>query len=142
MKKIILYLIICIIILGTASCNGRDKEEMGGKFIRGENGAVGIFSYNGYLNSMGTGGIRKDPSEFVNTTKTKVKTKEKAIELAKKEITETKGYRTEYKCIDVYYDKSTKMWAINFNNGDLVMGGDQMVFIDSNGITKLFMYGE
>ena len=140
MKKTILFIFLCIMLIGITSCNKGNVAE-NGNFIDGKDGAVGTFSYNGYLKQLErAGGLKKDPSEFVNTTETEVKTKDKAIELAKNELTEEK-----YRQINVYYDKTTHMWAIDFSMSDYyhyTAGGGQMIFIDSKGITKLVTYGE
>ena len=143
MKKTIIFMILCIIILGIVSCSEENNSTNTHIFIDGENGTVGTFSYDRYFKRIERyGGLRKDPNEFVNIIETKVKTKEKAIELAKNEITESELFSTEYNKIDVYYDKKTRMWAIHFYLDYVIAGGGQMVFIDSKGITKLFIYGE
>ena len=124
-------------IMGIISCSGEDtSQDTHPKFIRGEDGKVGTFSYNGYVNFLEwNGGYRGDPNDFKNTIEMKVKTKEDVVELAMNEVTR------EYDKIDVYYDKSTHMWAIIFYY-DITFGGDQQsIFIDNNGITQLIKYG-
>lgn len=58
-----------------------------------------------------------------------------AVELAKNECT------VEYDSYDVAYDSKNGIWRVVFYKSGTV-GGDQTVYIDSDGITKLIIYGE
>ena len=58
-----------------------------------------------------------------------------ALELAKNECT------VEYDSYTVAYDADNKIWRVVFYMSDTV-GGDQTVYIGSDGITKLIVYGE
>jgi len=140
MKKTVFLVILCTVVMGVSSCSDDNNSQETHVFIDGKDGAVGTFSYDRYLSRLEwSGGITKDPSEFVNITETKIKTKEKAIELAKNEVT------IKYELIDVYYDKKKRIWAILFRQDYIngyVFGGGQSVFINNNGITQLVTYGE
>jgi len=129
MRKTILSAILCIIILGMMSCNDEIKDN-----------DVRPFSYDEYLDYLERSGeFQVDPSRFKNTTETKVKTKERAIELAKNEITQ------EYNQIDVRYDESNSMWWICFyyehpDKQYLVLHSGEHIFMNSKGITKIINY--
>ena len=113
------------------------KDEYDGNF-RYDNDGGGIFAYNGYYNYLKrTKTPRADPSTFKNTAETEVTTAEKATELAKKEVPED----YEYERIEVYYDKSSDVWAVMFLPAEgRVFDGGQHVFIDGRGMTRLITY--
>ena len=164
MNKKILFLILIAITAGITSCNAADSTEPlsessveissksssddYGYFIRGKDGAAGIFSYEGFLRYIEKWPpMLGDPNTFKNTTEVEIKTKEEAIERAKNELLDTftfngctYKYSTDYAYVDVYYDESSSMWAVIFHNN--AAGGDQDIFMDSKGITKLIQYGE
>jgi hypothetical protein len=72
---------------------------------------------------------------FVNTTPNTITDKKDAIELAKKECT------ADYNAIEVKYDPASEVWLVYFYHDGWV-GGDEAVYIDSNGFTLLIVCGE
>ena len=105
---------------------------------------VGEFSYTAFCEyySDETEGIVSEG--FVNTEKAEIESVEQVVELAKKECT------VEYDTIKVEYDSEQKMYRVNFSEGKVlvglqwgyVIGGDQSVCINHEGITQLIVYGE
>ena len=83
-------------------------------------------------------------SGFVNNERAEINNAEQAVELAKKECT------VAYNSINVAFDAEEKIYRVNFSIGSTVvngqtvytLGGDQSVYIDQNGVTKLIVYGE
>lgn len=72
---------------------------------------------------------------FVNTSETKIGSMQDAIERAKAECT------VYYDSVWVSYDDTKDVWRVNFGCED-VLGGGQSVYLDSNGMTLLIVYGE
>jgi len=72
---------------------------------------------------------------FENTIASPITQKEDAIETAKNEAT------VEYNVINVYYDEKSDMWMVLFCMAD-VLGGEQYVYIDKDGLTRLIVYEE
>ena len=58
-----------------------------------------------------------------------------AIVRAKFELT------VEYDTISVAYDEDANMWLVNFSTSNMV-GGDQSVYVNGNGLTRYIVYGE
>ena len=84
-------------------------------------------------------------SGFKNTEKTQIENAKQAIQLADNEC------KIDYNQIQIHYDKETSMWRVCFykviiSNDDLFYFystyGDQMVYLDSNGITHYVVSGE
>jgi len=73
-------------------------------------------------------------SGFVNTSEVEINF-ENVVEQAKKECT-VKYYTTQ-----TYFDSSTGMWKVVFNDEN-ILGGDQTVYMTENGVTTLIVYGE
>ena len=73
-------------------------------------------------------------SGFVNTSEVEINF-ENVVEQAKKECT-VKYYTTQ-----AYFDSSTGMWKVVFNDEN-ILGGDQTVYMNEKGITTLIVYGE
>lgn len=72
---------------------------------------------------------------FKNTSEFAVSNEQEALERAKRECT------VEYDRISVSYDEAEDIWRIVFwLEGTL--GGNQDVYLDSNGVTHLIVYGE
>ena len=134
MRKTILSAILCIIILGMMSCNEERMPELcsdESEYIHNEeDGYIGTFSYDRYIEYSQNGGFQIDSNKFNNTTETEIKTKNDVIRLAQNELIR------EYNLIDVSYDELNSMWAI-FTSIDYTSGQD--IFIDSQGITKLIL---
>ncbi len=73
---------------------------------------------------------------FKNTTVFPTDNCEAAIKRAKAECT------VEYTTTDVAFDDTADMWRVCFLPGGNVAGGDQTVYLDTNGITHLIVYGD
>jgi hypothetical protein len=91
------------------------------------------FSYDKYLELYKNGEVGIRVLGFNNVEEVKINDKEQAIERAKREVT------VYYNQISVAYDKD--MWQIEFSTKD-ILGGNQIVYLSENGITKLIAYGE
>ena len=74
-------------------------------------------------------------SGFKNTVPCEADSAEKAVELAKNEVT------VGYNQISVCYDESEKVWAVLSYTRNM-SGGCQTVYINENGITLMCVYGE
>lgn len=76
-----------------------------------------------------------NPHEFANVNSQPIDSQDTALELAKNECT------VEYNTTNIYYDCGTAMWKVAFFTAG-ILGGDQTVYLDGNGITRLVVYGE
>ena len=115
-----ILLIICIFI--TTACNNKSNIN------------VGTFSYEKELTSQQEDfGVKT--SGFKNTTKNTVENCENALKLAKNEV--TIPYNQTY----VAYDEKEDMWKVNFSTKNQ-FGGDQTVYLTSDGLTVKIVYGE
>ena len=131
MKKITCLFFAFLLLL--CGCSQSIPEQPAG---------VGSFSYKSdrayYANFRDDPGIKE--SGFVNVKRSKVNSAEDAVALAKKEC------KVEYDTIDVAFDPETKMYRVSFykggNEGIYTVGGDQQIYIDQNGITKLIISRE
>lgn len=84
-----------------------------------------------------------DPNEFVNTDICPIETQDAAVGRAKKECT------IEYDAASGAYDDTADMWRIDFytaapseNGTRAVAGNCQSVYLNSDGVTQLIVYGE
>ncbi|PXX48172.1 hypothetical protein DFR60_11851 [Hungatella effluvii] len=95
----------------------------------------GYFSYEEVLLRYReeSGGIQR--SDFRNTDPVKVVDKESVVNRAKQECT------ILYTDTEVYDDIPGEMWMVLFYSKGM-LGGDQEVYMDRNGITKLIVCGE
>ncbi len=96
---------------------------------------IPTFSYDEIMNNYGedTPGFYYDG--FKNTSPLKVASTDEAIARAENECT------VEYDTTNVYYDGGTAMWKVVFSTAG-TPGGDQTVYLDMKGITRLVVYGE
>ena len=143
MKKLILFLIICIMFFLMMSCVGENSEDnttestiedlyASLEFIDENGEVIAPFSYAMDLeNIIYDGAILGNRSNFKNTTETEVNTKEKAIELAKNELI------WEYGSIGANYDKSRSMWMVSSYVTCFDYYFHQYVYIDKWGRTRL-----
>ncbi len=96
---------------------------------------IPAFSYEEVMNEY----MENDPGVFYdgfkNTSTLKVASTDEAIARAKNECT------IEYDTTKVCYDGGTAMWKVNFSMAG-TPGGDQTVYLDMKGITRLVVYGE
>ena len=81
----------------------------------------------------GDPGVRA--SGFVNTEESPVEDAETAIRRAREECTVT------YDTVSVWYDPTADMWKVSFSTAGMA-GGDQCVYLGSDGVTRLIVYGE
>ncbi len=72
---------------------------------------------------------------FRNEQTQPVRNEEAAVLRAKEECT------IEYEAVQVAYDDNTAIWRVAFYTGG-VLGGDQSVYLDRNGVIQLIVYGE
>jgi len=93
------------------------------------------FSYEEVLQTWGKDDPGVKTNGFQNTSKTVISTSLQAIELAKNECT------IEYDTTDVSYDSAASIWQVVFYKANTA-GGGQTVYMDSDGITCLIVYGE
>ncbi len=96
-----------------------------------ESVAVEHFDYGKVERSGGSGVKTEDFSNTAGVNKEEFD----VVELAKKECT------IEYDTYSVAFDEENQMWRVVFYKIGTA-GGDQTVYIDSSGITKLIVYGE
>ena len=80
--------------------------------------------------------ILADRSRYKNKTEAPTADRETAVARALNECT------VEYKRTEVHFDDTVGMWRVCFLPGRNVLGGDQTVYLDTNGITHLIFYGE
>jgi len=77
---------------------------------------------------------------FKNTVQYPITAPEEAILLAQQECS------INYSEIALAYDEGRAIWQVIFfpvsENGHITLGGDQSVYLDTNGITQLIVYGE
>ena len=133
MKKIISLLVASVLLL----CGCVQAQQT-------EHPDLEKFSYSKEYAEYNDGSPGVQTSGFVNTESTEINNAEQAVELAKKECT------VAYNSINVAFDAEEKIYRVNFSIGSTVvngqtvytLGGDQSVYIDQNGVTKLIVYGE
>ncbi len=127
MKKY-LFCFMLILILYMCGCNPTMDQESSPTIDK-------VFDFNSIQEkyTKGIPGVITD--NFINGTPSPVCDQDQAIALAKKECT------VQYDSTDALYDPTNKIWEVVFYMREWV-GGDQEVYIDSNGITQLIVYGE
>jgi len=126
MKNTICILLILLLMLG--GCAAGSPEET-------QPLSVGMFSYTAVEAYYGRGGDGVFRTGFRNTEPTPVENAQQALELAKNECV------VEYDAVVVSYDDSALMYCICFYKEN-VDGGDQLVYLNSNGLTQLVVFGE
>lgn len=121
---IALFLALCC-ILPSASCKTVTVSEI----------EVRTFSFTEASEKyqQNEPGVRSDG--FQNTSVFPINNAQDAIKRARIEC--TVGYDTT----DVYYDDTADMWMVSFSMAGY-LGGDQSVYLDSDDITHLIVYGE
>ena len=100
-----------------------------------ENPATPDFSYaeDAALYQPGDPGV--NPHGFVNTDSQPTDSQEAAVERATNECT------VSYDATEVWYDPDAGMWKVLFYTEGMV-GGGQTVYLGSDGVTNLVVYGE
>ena len=98
---------------------------------------VARFSFSDHLERYpkGAPGVKYDG--FVNTSVSGVRNADAAVERAANEC--TVEWNDAQVCWDEYNEKG--IWMVTFYQKD-VLGGDQTVYLDENGVTLLIVYGE
>ncbi len=96
---------------------------------------IPAFSYEEVMNEYNENDSGVYYDGFKNTSTLKVSSTDEAIERAKNECT------VEYDTTTAYYDGGTAMWKVVFSM-EGTLGGDQTVYLDTKGITRLVVYGE
>ena len=119
MKRVWSICLFILLVIALAACS---NEEF----------VVGTFSYAedcAYYEEMVTDG-------FVNTESQVINSAEQAVELAKNEA------KVRYNTIEVAFDETAAMWRVHFSDSRWDFGGDQLVYLDKNGITKKIVLGK
>ncbi len=109
------------------SASGSSKEEASIE--------VKTFSYMQDLSMFVTDDGLSRTEGFKNTDVCPITNGEEAVARAENECT------VEYDRTNVYYDPYECMWMVNFGLENVV-GGDESVYMNSDGITTLIVYGE
>ncbi len=124
MRKLFCFILSLALILLFTGCN-QPKT----------NTEVSAFSYSEHAEIYKDDSPGVKHSGFVNTNESKIASAEDALERAKKECT------IEWDTSHVSFDKELSVWMVSFYTEGM-LGGDQCVYLDSNGITLLIVYGE
>lgn len=144
MKKRICKAIILAIMLAfsLSSCSyAEEKYRDADANIGYTRMSLASFSYieESSLYKNGDPGVKT--SGFLNVDSYSINNQLSAVERAKNECT------IEYNSVSEYYDSETKMWRVDFQTLSqeqeiAAPGCGQSVYLDSNGITHLIVYGE
>ena len=131
MKKSLLLFMSLILIIGLSSC-AKETEML----------ALGSFSYEDIATHYKDGDAGVNPYPFVNVDKYPIDNQKSALDRATNECT------IEYNTTSAYYDNETEMWRIAFlmvehveQEPHLFIDHSQDVYLDSDGITQLIVYG-
>ena len=124
MRKLFCFILSLALILLFTGCN-QSKTNMD----------VSDFSYSEHAEIYKDDSLGVKHSGFVNTDESKTSSAEDALERAKKECT------IEWNTSRVSFDKELGIWMVSFYTEGM-LGGDQCVYLDSNGKTLLIVYGE
>ncbi len=134
MKKYSLIVLTVVLIICLAACN--QQSELAGQ-------SLASFSYEEDAAIYKNGDPGVNPNEFVNDDIYPIENQNVAVERAKNECT------IEYNATSEYYDKDADIWRIDFftllqNENDMwtTIGNYQSVYLNSDGITQLIVYGE
>ena len=125
MKKIICFILVFAFLLLFTACN-QTKSNI----------EVFSFSYSEHaeIYKDDNPGVKHDG--FKNINESKISNAEDALERAKKECTVT------WDSFGVSFDNESNIWMVCFYIDGEILGGDQTVYLDSNGKTLLIVYGE
>ena len=134
MKKSGLFIMAFILSLSLMACS-QQKEPV--------NQSLASFSYEEDAAIYNDETHEVNPNAFVNTDTSPIENQNTAVERAKNECT------IEYNATSEYYDSNADMWRIDFlaivhsEDGTVATSGDcQSVYMNSDGITQLIVYGE
>ena len=127
MKKfVLLLLVLCLLVCG---CSFGEKEQ------EVTVGDLGMFSYAAVEVYYPAGTVGAMRSGFRNITPSPIADANQAFERAKNECV------VAYDSAVVSYDDATDMYCVCFYIQG-AEGGDQLVYMDSDGITKLVVLSE
>jgi len=124
MRKCFCFILSLALVLFFTGCN-QPKT----------NTDVSAFSYSEHAEIYKNDSAGVKHSGFVNTNEIKISSAEDALERAKKECT------IEWDASHVSFDNELNVWMVSFYTEGM-LGGDQCVYLDSNGKTLLIVYGE
>ena len=116
----------------------KDVDILNHEFVKVYINELEAFSYSDFLYSVDSNaapGLRFD--NFNNTKPCDATAKEKAIDLAKKEL--SMGFT--YDTVDVAFDRFHTMWSVTFST-ERTAGGCITVYLSTDGITKAIISGE
>ena len=134
MKKYSLLIMAFILSVSLMACNQQNEPA---------NQSLASFSYEEDVAIYKDGDPGVNPNAFVNIDTYPIDNQNAAVERAKNECT------IEYNATSEYYDSNADMWRIDFltinhnEDGTLATSGEcQSVYMNSDGITQLIVYGE
>ena len=143
MKKIITLMLVLVFAFAFVGCNEEDAHDHNHTTEIASNTEpvtkpvekAPAFSYaeDQKVYKKGDAGVKTEG--FKNTEKASIGTVKEAIILAQKEKT------IESDSVNMYYDANAKVCKVSFYTEGQV-GGDQTVYLDSDGKTILIVYGE
>lgn len=125
MKKIICFILVFAFLLLFTACN-QTKSNI----------EVFSFSYSEHAEIYKDDNPGVKHAGFKNINESKISNAEDALERAKKECTVT------WDSFGVSFDNESNVWMVCFYIDGEILGGDQTVYLDSNGKTLLIVYGE
>ena len=151
MKKYNFLILAFVLILSLAACN-QQKETIISSLNEPNNNlsanepvsqSPAGFSYEEDAATYQDGDPGVNPNEFVNADIYPIENQDAAVERAKNECT------IEYNATSEYYDDNADIWRIDFftvahGEDDIcaATGNCQSVYMNSDGITQLIVYGE
>lgn len=101
---------------------------------------IGRFRYDRIAEEHASGEPGVNPFPFQNVDAAPVYDYNTAVMRAREEVS------IEYNAEDVCYDPEADVWQVTFfaagAEGEIHCGGDQSVYLGSDGITRLIVYGE
>ena len=124
MKKILFSCLVLTILVTACSCKNA-KTNM----------QIKSFSYSSDSQHWVKGEIGIKTDDFKNTIQSKIKTAKDALDLAENEVT------VSYDQTAVCYDSEMKIWRVDFWTEN-TSGGNQIVYLNSDGTTKTCIWEE
>ena len=141
MKKHRFPVFTLVLLLSLPACTQQAETALSSNELAGQSLASFSYEEDAAIYKDGDPGV--NPHAFVNTDLFPIENQNAAVERAKNECT------IEYNSTSEYYDMDADMWRIDFhtvvNNEDgtfAILGERQSVYMDSDGVTQLIVYGE
>ncbi len=142
MKKHRFPVFTLVLLLSLPACTQQAETALSSNELAGQ--SLASFSYEEDAAAYKDGDPGVNPNEFVNVDVHPIESQDAAVERAKSECT------IEYNATSASYDESTDMWRIHFFTAAarqddalwVTVGGGQSVYMNSDGITQLIVYGE